>query len=275
MKDNKILKKGVIITLSVLFIIFTFAFIAHLSKPYVFDNKIEVYRDQNNESLTYAFDINYLTNAYEDIEVNYVILTDDMGNDAYVQVDNQYRYYTNTLFYNVNRLIGFIDISLRDNITYDFKKMTVGFSDNSIIEKDLDYFKIIDVDNDSNNRFINFFNYSSLPGYEEQEARVQEESTLLSIESELYNQIKDYTNISFNNTVYKDPFDLELSENSILTYQLKFDRPTNLKEAYTTYVFDLKLNFEEGVQYIYDNKYTPDYDNFFNLFKLTKMSGGK
>lgn len=275
MKDNKILKKGVIITLSVLFIIFTFAFIVHLSKPYVFDNKIEVYRDQNNESLTYAFDINYLTNAYEDIEVNYVILTDDMGNDAYVQVDNQNRYYTNTLFYNVNRLIGFIDISLRDNITYDFKKMTVGFSDNSIIEKDLDYFKIIDVDNDSNNRFINFFNYSSLPGYEEQEARVQEESTLLSIESELYNQIKDYTNISFNNTVYKDPFDLELSENSILTYQLKFDRPTNLKEAYTTYVFDLKLNFEEGVQYIYDNKYTPDYDNFFNLFKLTKMSGGK
>ena len=275
MKDNKILKKGVIITLSVLFIIFTFAFIAHLSKPYVFDNKIEVYRDQNNESLTYAFDINYLTNAYEDIEVNYVILTDDMGNDAYVQVDNQNRYYTNTLFYNVNRLIGFIDISLRDNITYDFKKMTVGFSDNSIIEKDLDYFKIIDVDNDSNNRFINFFNYSSLPGYEEQEARVQEESTLLSIESELYNQIKDYTNISFNNTVYKDPFYLELSENSILTYQLKFDRPTNLKEAYTTYVFDLKLNFEEGVQYIYDNKYTPDYDNFFNLFKLTKMSGGK
>lgn len=274
MKDNKFIKISVAVTLSLISLIFIIALITHLHEPFVFETKVEIYRDMNNESLHFSFDVEYLTNTYEDIEINYIILTDDKGSNAYVQFDNITRYTTNTLLYKVNRLPVYVDLSLSDVITYNFKKLTIGFSDESIIEKDLDYFKINH--EDRMNFTVDFNDYVFLGINEDiQNGNVKMDTTLLSIESEIYNSLKDYIEVSFNDKTYKEPFNLDLSKTNNFSYKLKINEPNDLKDAYTKYVFDLRLNFEDSVQYIYDNTYRPDYTKFFDLFKLTRLSGGK
>lgn len=274
MKDNKFIKISVALTLSLISLFFIIALITHLDEPFVFETKVEAYRDMNIESLHFSFDVEYLTNTYEDIEIIYIILTDDKGGNAYVHFDNISRYTTNTFLYKLNRLPVYIELSLSDVITYDFKKLTIGFSDESIIEKDLDYFKINH--DDRNNFTVDFDNFIfSGVNKDIKNGNVKIDTTLLSIESEIYNSLKDFIELSFNDKTYKEPFNLELSKSNSFSYKLKINEPNDLKDAYTKYVFDLRLNFEDSVQYIYDNTYRPDYTKFFDLFKLTRLTGGK